>query len=71
MDPIEDGPQWRKSSRSGDENCVEVLMAEDGIAVRHSKGSDDRQLVFAPVEWQAFIDGVRLGEFDLPKKLSA
>jgi hypothetical protein len=38
----------------------------DLIAVRQSKAPDDGQLTFTPAEWQAFVDGVRDGEFDLP-----
>jgi Domain of unknown function (DUF397) len=66
-DPVADAPGWRKSSRSGGGNCVEVLITADSIAVRHSRGPSDGQLVFTPNEWRAFVEGVRLGEFDLPE----
>jgi hypothetical protein len=68
MNPIDDRPQWRKSSHSGVGGCVEVHLTGDLIIVRHSKAPDDGQLVFTPVEWQAFVEGVRDGEFDLPDK---
>ena len=62
---------WRKStySASGD-GCVEIAFVNDGVAVRDSK-SVSREvngpvLMFTSHEWQAFIDGVRSGEFDLP-----
>jgi hypothetical protein len=58
---------WRKSSRSGDNGgtCVEVATNLAGIvAVRDSKNPSGSVLVFTPVEWSAFLDGVKLGEFD-------
>lgn len=58
---------WYKSSRSGTGNCVEVLMTEQAIAVRDSKAPAEGQLRFTQAEWRAFVDGVRLGEFDLPE----
>jgi hypothetical protein len=59
------GAEWRKSSRSGNSgNCVEVASNLPGIiAVRDSKDPDGGALVFSPAEWDAFIGGVRLGEF--------
>jgi hypothetical protein len=62
-----DASGWHKSSRSGSGGCVEVLLTAESIAVRHSKAPADGQLVFTPKEWRAFVEGVRLGEFDLPE----
>jgi Domain of unknown function (DUF397) len=63
---------WFKSSLSGNGSCVEVLITRgpigiDSIAVRDSKAPTQGQLVFTPNEWRAFVEGVRLGEFDLPE----
>jgi hypothetical protein len=58
---------WRKSSlSSGGDNCVEVGFAADGsVGVRDTKqGGAGPVLVFFPGEWEAFIGGVRRGEFD-------
>jgi hypothetical protein len=44
-------------------------MTDHAIAVRHSKTPTEGQLVFNPTEWRAFIEGVRLGEFDLPEQV--
>jgi hypothetical protein len=59
------GP-WRKSQRSdGSGNCVEVApLAGGGRAVRDSKNPDGALLIFDPGEWDAFIGGVKDGEFD-------
>ncbi|MGI5155856.1 DUF397 domain-containing protein [Microbispora sp. CA-102843] len=57
---------WFKSSRSANNcACVEVAMLDDGnVSVRDSKDPDGPALVFTPAEWDAFLDGVREGEFD-------
>jgi hypothetical protein len=60
---------FRKSSYSGkfdgNSNCVEVAVAQDAIGVRDSKNRNDSVLRFTRSEWDAFIQGVKAGEFDL------
>jgi hypothetical protein len=60
------GPSWVKSSLSFSNGaCVEVADLREGITgVRHSKDPSGPVLRFTPAEWQAFLGGVRLGEFD-------
>jgi hypothetical protein len=60
------GASWTKSSLSGGSgNCVEVANLPGGlIGVRHSMNVQGPVLQFTPSEWQAFLDGVRKGEFD-------
>jgi len=57
---------FTKSSLSSyNGNCVEVAGLAGGvIRVRHSKNPRGGVLNFTPAEWDAFIGGVRLGEFD-------
>ncbi|WP_307832713.1 DUF397 domain-containing protein [Planomonospora sp. ID91781] len=69
---------WRKSSHSGGgSNCIEVALADDAQAVgghkadaerlflvRDSKDPDGPVLTFTPSEWDAFLAGVKDGEFD-------
>jgi Domain of unknown function (DUF397) len=55
---------WHKSSRSGNNGCVEVAFVEDQVAVRDSKQHGGPVLVFTAHEWEAFLSGVRDGEFD-------
>ncbi|GAB1642666.1 DUF397 domain-containing protein [Krasilnikovia sp. MM14-A1259] len=60
------GARWRKSTRSGSDNCVEVADNLPGmVAVRDTKDRDGSALVFTSGEWAAFIGAVKDGEFDL------
>jgi hypothetical protein len=66
MQPDLSDATWRKSSLSGNgASCVEVAITEEVIAVRDTKNRASGMLIFRPDEWEAFIGGVRLGEFDL------
>lgn len=59
---------WRKSSRSGPwtDNCVEVAFVnENTVCVRDSKNPAAAFQTYNKAEWDAFVDGVKLGEFDL------
>jgi hypothetical protein len=61
------GARFRKSSRSNGNGgaCVEVADLPDGSrAVRDSKDREGPTLLFTPAEWQAFVAGVKQGEFD-------
>ena len=60
------GVVWRKSTLSTTNGCVEVAVVGDRIAVRDSKQEGRGPVLeFTAVEWQAFVGGVRGGEFDL------
>jgi hypothetical protein len=70
---------WHKASYSGSNggNCVEVTATCDASVAPHksgedmlylmrdSKDPDGPQLAFTTAEWEAFIAGVKDGEFDL------
>jgi hypothetical protein len=56
---------WRKSSRSGTNGCVEVALDNAEVAVRDSKDHTGPVLRFNAREWEAFLAGVRDGEFDI------
>jgi hypothetical protein len=56
---------WRKSTRSCEDGCVEVALGDRQVAVRDSKDRTGPELVFSFAEWNAFVDGVRGGEFDV------
>ncbi len=54
------GAEWRKSSRSGAGNdCVELVVAGIGAAVRDSKRPEAGHLAFAGTGWDAFLGAVK------------
>ncbi len=57
---------WRKSSFSnGGGSCVEVALLDDGrTAVRNSNHPDAGIVLFTRTEMDAYIKGVKAGEFD-------
>lgn len=57
--------RFRKSSFSGGGGCVEVRLLPDGhVAVRDSKQPSLPASSHTPTAWQAFLAGIRAGEFD-------
>ena len=56
---------WVKSSFSNaNSNCVEVRAHPDGdVDVRNSRFPDTQLPPFTQAEWDAFVAGVRKGEF--------
>jgi predicted secreted Zn-dependent protease len=56
---------WRRSSRCDTGQCVEVAGSGSAVLMRDSKHPDGPVLVFSAEEWNAFVAGVRQGEYDL------
>lgn len=66
MDAAQSGFGWKTSSFSGgNDQCVEVAARDGHVAVRNSKRREGSRVEFTPEEWDAFIRGVKAGEFDL------
>jgi hypothetical protein len=59
------GAEWRVSTLCDLNGCVEVALLDGRIAVRDSKDKGGPVLLFTAREWEAFVGGVRGGEFDL------
>ena len=61
------GLAWLKSSFSNPNGaCVETRRRHDGhVLLRHSGHPRGPFLAYTPAEWEAFIAGVKAGEFDL------
>jgi hypothetical protein len=57
---------WRTSSRSGGTACVEARFGQEVVQVRDSKDRRGPMLTFRRDEWLAFLEGVRLDEFEFP-----
>ena len=60
------GAIWHKKARSNSGSCVEVAFIDGRVVLRNSTDPGGSMLVFTPFEWEAFVGGVRLGEFELP-----
>ncbi|GAB1695082.1 DUF397 domain-containing protein [Krasilnikovia sp. M28-CT-15] len=60
------GVTWQKSGRSNPSgNCVECAALPDGgVAVRNSRDPHGPALIYTAAEIEAFILGVRDGDFD-------
>lgn len=59
-------PQFKKSTFSPTDNCVEVaLLPNGGALIRDTKaGPTGAVQSYNPSEWGAFLAGVKAGEFD-------
>lgn len=56
---------WQKAARSASNGaCVEVAGFGRLVAVRDSKEPDGPALTYTKIEFSAFVDGVKKGEFD-------
>ncbi|MEU8272750.1 DUF397 domain-containing protein [Microbispora bryophytorum] len=56
---------WRRACGGG--NCVEVAFQDGHVGVRDGKrGGEGPILTFTAEEWQAFVEDVKDGRFDLP-----
>lgn len=58
--------QWIKSSKCDNSggSCVEVAYAGDQVLTRDSKDPAAAPQAYSREEWRAFVEGVKLGEFD-------
>lgn len=62
------GPAFHTSSACCSGECVAVAVLTNGsVLVRHHRiGDGGPTLEFLVAEWDAFIAGVKQGEFDVP-----
>lgn len=59
-------PYWRRSSACAAADCVEVAWASGTVMVRNSSAPAGSMVSYSREEWQAFVAGVKQGEFDQP-----
>lgn len=55
---------WVRSSRCESGHCVEVARQDRGVAMRNST-VPDQHLRLSVDAWEAFVAGLRDGEFDV------
>jgi hypothetical protein len=56
---------WQKAqSSTNNGQCVEIASVVGKVAIRDSKDPEGPMLVYTPTEFNAFLEGVRNGEFD-------
>ncbi|BCY09269.1 DUF397 domain-containing protein [Actinoplanes sp. L3-i22] len=55
---------WHTSTFCAAENCVEVAVIGDSIAVRDSKNPAGAVQMYSRDEWSAFVEGITIGDFD-------
>jgi hypothetical protein len=51
--------RWRKSTKSAQDNCVEMARVRDGVLVRDSKDPEGGWLAIDDAAWQSFIAFLR------------
>lgn len=61
-----EGVTWQKSRRSNPSgNCVETALLPSGeVAMRNSRDPEGPALIYTRAEIEAFLGGVRDGDFD-------
>ena len=66
------GLSWVKAQFSSINGaCIEIASTPGKIAIRDSKDPGGPILVYTPLEFRAFLDGARNGEFDSLLNLSS
>jgi hypothetical protein len=60
--------RWRKSSHSAVDNddCVDVAVVDDVVAVRDSKDSVGPILIFSSATWSTFVSALKYGMVSQP-----
>jgi len=55
---------WHRSSTCADRNCAEVATDGKYVYIRDGKMPDTAVLRFTRAEWEAFREGMAVGDFD-------
>ena len=56
-------PRWRRSRHCSGGSCVELAKVGDRYLVRDGKNPEVSPLSFSTAEWEAFVQGIKLGDF--------
>jgi hypothetical protein len=55
--------EWRISSYSDQDTCVEVSLGVDAVRVRNSRNRSIPHISFDGRQWASFTTGIRNGDF--------
>lgn len=55
---------WRKSSFCAARDCAEISRQQNGIVALRNSRRPTKVLRYTADEWQAFVKGIKAGEFD-------
>jgi hypothetical protein len=58
---------WKRSSFCAARDCVEFSTHADGTVVLRNSTKPARVVRYTTAEWEAFVSGVKAGEFDPPR----
>lgn len=61
-------PVWRKATASGNSGCIEVAFDGPAVLMRET-GDPSVVLRVSLPSWEAFTEGIKGNEFDLPSSL--
>lgn len=68
-DPVKD-PElaggWRKSTRSGESECLQFKIVHDDVLISDSKTTGGDTLRFARIAWATFVHSIKTGELEGP-----
>lgn len=59
-----DDLNWRKSTFTSPETCVEVAAIPGGVLIRNSNAPEAGTIEFTRAEFSAWLQGCKAGEFD-------
>ncbi len=57
-------PTWRAARRCDGGACVEIGTVGEAVLIRSSADPDGIYVALSRYEWQAFVTGVKDGDFD-------
>lgn len=59
--------KWQRTTNlDGSPGKLEIGFADNGlVALRYADEPDGTILIYTPAEWDAFVEGVKDGEFDI------
>lgn len=55
---------WRVAQRCNGGECIRIAANGDMVLIGDSKNPDGPVLSYSAAEWQAFVEGIRHGDFD-------